>query len=409
LKFSIIITFSFTLFASCTSPDSKDVPTYTVVRGDFENVLSIDGYVEPIRSTTTTCPPRIEGVVGFLIEDGVHVKENDILCIVEVPELQITYDELLISLENAQVNLTKTQADLDMQYALLEAQVKTNAAETQIAQLDSLQIEYATPNQVRIKELELAQVTIQKERFEKKLHALDFIRQSEIRKQELQVRQFANRLQSAKEQLDALTIKAPKDGLAMRAIYPLTGKKLQIGDPVWGRMPLVNLPEFTGMKVKIQAPETDYKHINLNDSVLFSFDAMPENKAWGKIQTKSPVGQPYKENSKVKFFEIEASIDSAALMPEPGFTAYCRIFLKQIKDTLIVPQIAIFEEDSMKVVYVKQGKNFDIRQVSTGTSSPKEIIITAGLQSNEVIALTKPPAALLRGKTMLPPDSTKIN
>jgi hypothetical protein len=328
---------------------------------------------------------------------------------VEVSDLQINYDQLLISYENAQVDLTRTQADMDMQYALLEAQVKTNEAETQIARLDSLQLEYATPNQVKIKELELAQVTIQKERFEKKLQALDFIRKSEVRKKELQLRQFANRIQSVKEQLDALTVKAPKDGLAIRTVNPLTRKKLQVGDPVWSRMPLVNLPEFTGMKVKIQAPETDYKYINLNDPVSFSFDAMPENKAWGKIQMKSPVGQSYKENSKVKFFEIEASIDSALLMPEPGFTAYCRILLKEVKDTLMVPQIAIFEEDSMKVIYVKQEKGFDLRQIATGISSPKEVVITAGLQGNEVVALTQPPASLLRRKLFLPSDSTNTN
>jgi multidrug efflux pump subunit AcrA (membrane-fusion protein) len=396
LKSDIIIISLFSFFVSCTSPDSKGIFTYTVVRGNFEHSLFIDGYVEPVRSTTAICPPQVEGVVGFLVEEGVYVKEGEVICSVEVPELQTTYDELLISLENAQVELTKTQADLDMQYALLEAQVKTNAAETQIARLDSLQLEYATPNQVKIKELELAMVTIQKERFEKKLQALNFIRQSEMRKRELQIRQFANRLQTAKEQLDALTVKAPKDGLAMRAIYPFTGKKLQVGDPVWGRMPLVNLPEFSGMKVKIQAPETDYKYISLNDSVVFSFDAMPDNKAWGKIQMKSPVGQSYKENSKVKFFEIEASIDSASVMPEPGFTASCRIILKQVKDTLTVPQIAVFEEDSIKVVYVKQGNGFSARRITTGISSPKEIIITDGLQGNEVIALTKPPSALLK-------------
>jgi hypothetical protein len=124
---------------------------------------------------------------------------------------------------------------------------------------------------------------------------------------------------------------------------------------------------------------------------------------------KSPVGQSYKENSKVKFFDIEVSIDSALVMPEPGFTTYCCVFLKQVKDTLAIPQIAVFEKDSMKVVYVKQAKGFDVHQVSTGITSPKEVIITAGLQGNEVIALIQPPPSLLRKKILLPADSTKIN
>ncbi|MDR0843797.1 MAG: efflux RND transporter periplasmic adaptor subunit [Tannerella sp.] len=397
-----------TVLVSCTSPDSGNVSTYTVTRGDFENVLYIDGYVEPVRSTTATCPPYVEGVIGFLVEDGTYVKEGDLVAIVEVAELQTSYDSWVTALENAEVDLNMTRANLDMEFALLDAQVKNNEAETQIARLDSLQLQYATPNQVKIKELELAQVSIQKNRYEKKLQALDIIQQSEIRAKELQVRQLANRLQTAKEKLDALTVKAPKDGLAIRATSPMTRQKLQVGDPVWHLMPLVNLPEFTAMKVKIQAPETDYKYINIKDSVLFSFDAMPDNLAWGKIEMKSPVGRQYKEGSKVKFFDIEASIDSTLEMPEPGFTANCRIFLKQIKDTLLIPQIAIFEEDSLKVVYVKQGKHFDMYQVTTGITSPKEAIITAGLQGDEVISLVRPPASAIRKKQFLPPDSVRI-
>jgi multidrug efflux pump subunit AcrA (membrane-fusion protein) len=393
---TFFITLLLIALVSCTSGEVNEIPSCTVSRRDFENSLYIDGYVEPVRSTTATCPPYIEGVVGFLVEDGTYVKEGETLCIVEVAELQISYDQLKTDLENAKANLNKIHADLNMQYALLDAQVKNNEAETQIALLDSLQLKYASSNQVRIKELELQQVNINKTRFEKKLQALEIIRQSEIKKQELQIRQLENRVRSEKEKLDALTVKAPRDGMAIRTVNPLTRKKLQVGDPVWHMMPLVNLPEFSAMKVKIEAPEIDYKYISMDDSVIFSFDAMPENIAGGKIRMKSPVGQPYKEGSKVKFFDIEASIDSALTMPEPGFTANCRILLKLVKDTLVVPQIAVFEMDTLKVVYVKQKNEFEARPVSLGLSSPKEAIIASGLQGNETIALAKPPDKLVK-------------
>lgn len=405
MKFAISVFFWLGLILSCSSGDGSDAATCIVVRRDFENILTIDGYVEPIRSSTANCPPHTEGTVGFLVEDGTFVKEGDVVCIVEVADLQTSYDQVKSQLENAQVELTKTRANLDMQYALLEAQVRTNEAETQIARLDSLQLQYTPPNQIRIKEMELEQVTIQKNRFEKKLKTLDVIRQVEVRRQELLVQQFTNRLQSFRERLDALTVKAPKDGLAVRARYPLTGNKLQVGDMVWHMMPLVNLPEFSGMKVIIQAPEMDYKYISVNDSVIMSFDAMPGNKAYGKIRMKSPVGQQYRRDSKVKFFEIEASIDSVTTMPDPGYTAGCRILLKQVKDTLIVPQIAVFEEDSIKVVYVRRGKKYDMQQIMTGLSSPKDAIVTSGLQGGEEISLTKPPLSSIRKRLYLQPDS----
>jgi multidrug efflux pump subunit AcrA (membrane-fusion protein) len=133
---------------------------------------------------------------------------------------------------------------------------------------------------------------------------------------------------------------------------------------------------------------------------------MPGNAAFGKISIKSPVGQQNDRNSKVKLFDIEASIDSVTKMPEPGFSANCHIIMKQIKDTLIVPQIAVYEEDSMKVVYVKQKNGFEMRQVTTGISSLKETIIASGLNAGEIIALSKPKSSFVRNNVFLPKDTT---
>ncbi|GHT00099.1 hypothetical protein FACS189421_11710 [Bacteroidia bacterium] len=395
-KFSTGFIVLLILLSACHSEEGKDISTYTISRTNFENTLFVDGFVEPVRSANATCPPYIEGVVAYLVEDGVMVNEGDTVCIVEVQQLQTNYDQMLIDLENSKAGLNRIKADLSSQYALLEAQVRNNEAETSIARLDSLQLKYSTANQAKIKELELSRVTIEKERYQKKLQALSIIQQSEIRRRELEIQQFVNRIESFKSQLDALTVKAPKSGLATRAIYRMTGKKLQVGDPVWHLMPLVVIPDLSEMKVKIKSPEVDYKYINTGDSIAYTFDAMPENTAWGKITIKSPVGQQYKEGSKVKFFDIEASIDSTQVMPSPGFTVNGRIFLQQVKDTLVVPQVAIFEVDSMKVVYVKSKKGYEMRQVSTGLTSSKEAIITSGLLENDVVSLSKPPASLVK-------------
>ena len=106
------------------------------------------------------------------------------------------------------------KADLLMQYALLEAQVKNNKADTEIAQLDSLQLQFATPTQKRIKELELERALIEKKKFEKKLEALEIINQSEVRKLELHIQQLTNRLATVKTILDGLTVRSPQIGRA---------------------------------------------------------------------------------------------------------------------------------------------------------------------------------------------------
>ena len=403
-KFWVFLLCVFLIF-SCKQ--DTNIATYTVQYSDFNNSLMIEGFVEPVLSTTLSSPRSCDGTIEFLIDDGVTVEEGEVVCIIEYQALQNEYDQITIALENAEVGLIKTQADLNMQYALLEAQVRTNDADTRIAQMDSLQIAFMSMTQRSIKELELERATIEKARYEKKIEALKVIQQSEIKKLELEIQRFRNRVETMKEQLDALTLKAPKSGLVILANNPLTGTKVKVGDPVWSNFPIATLPQFEQMKVMIMASETDFKSININDSVSYTFDAMPGNTGTGKILKKSPIGQPYKRGSTVKFFEIEASIDSVPTMPEPGFKANCKVVLKQVENVISIPQIAIFDEDSIKIVFVKRKKRYEKRQILTDVSSTKETVISAGLKENEVIALSKPKLSLVKELIALPDSITK--
>ena len=391
------------LFA-CTNDDSK-LSTFTTSYGNFSNTLLIEGFTEPLQSTSITIPGFvggfIDGTVEYIIEDGTIVEEGQVICIIDCPQILSEYEQINISLENAETGLNKTKADLNLQLALLEAQVRTNEADTKISQMDSLQLAFLSPSQRKIKELELERASTEKARYEKKLEALKLIQQSEIRTLEIEIDRLKIRVAAVKERVDALTIKAPRNGLAILAISS-SGNKLQVGDNLWTGRPVATLPDISAMKVMILASESDFKLISINDSVFYTFDAMPGNTGTGKILKKSPIGQPYKRGSNVKIFDIEASLDQVTTMPEPGFTTNCQIFLKQVDDVIAIPQIALFDEDSMKVVFVKRHKGFEKRQVLADMSSTKETVITAGLEEGEVIALSKPNVSLVKTSVILP-------
>lgn len=410
-KFSLIVRTPFMLLIlvlfSCNRQDYKALLLVGTSPSDFEDILTIDGTVESVQSYTLTCPDDMDAEVVFLIEDGTMVKEGDVVCILENRELQSEYDQLLIEVENSKAGQNKSKADLNMRYALLDAQVKSINAQTAIANLDSLQLQYSSPNQRRIKELEIQKAAIEKQKLEKKLKALETINRSQIRGLELRLQRWENRAQNAKDMLDKLTLKATQSGMAMRVTSMLTGKMVQEGDQVWSGMPLVSIPDLSKMKVTILASEASYKRINVNDSVEYSFDAMPGNVAWGRILKKAPVGKPVKKDSKVKVFEVEASIDSSLTLPEPGLTANCNVVIQRILDTIVVPQLAIFEVDSMKVVYVKHPKCYEERQVLSGASSPKNAVIVAGLSGNERISLIKPTSSSIKQHTLLPKSIVK--
>jgi biotin carboxyl carrier protein len=236
--------------------------------------MMIEGFVEPVNTTSIVLPP-CDGTILFLVEDGTYVEEGEVICIIEWQSLQGQYDQILISLETAEVGLIRTKADLNMQLAILEAQVRTNDADTRMAQMDSARIAFMSVNDRLIKELELERASIEKARYEKRLEALKVIQQSDIRRIELEIARFKINIDRTKEQLDALTIKAPHSGLIIRNINWDTGTKLNILMVEAGYLKNtdgIKLPTYSGQVIGIT---TVTRHSSRGEYVqcLFGADA----------------------------------------------------------------------------------------------------------------------------------------
>lgn len=396
------------LFSACKPDGRASIPTFTVTRTDFEDYIIIEGQVEPLQTTTVSCPSGIQGTIVFLIDDGAKVSEGELICVIEDKNIETTYEQFQLDLENAEANLNKTRANLELQYSMLEADVLNNEAQTQIANLDSLQMQYSSPNVRRISELQLEQSAITRRKLEQKLNALRFIQQSEIRKQEFNIKRRQDNLNNILKQMETLKIYAPKSGLARRVVHRITDIKIIEGDPIWEGMPIVTIPDTDSIKVLIYAHEADYKRIQTNDSVSYDFDAMPGNWGHGRILRKAPMGLPLRRDSRIKIFEIEATVDSIHEIPAPGLSTKCRINLQQVRDTVVIPQIAVFNSDSIKVVYVRNGKHFEMREIIQGISSAKITVVRAGLQPGEVITLSKPPANRIKKSTLLPDSLRRL-
>lgn len=381
--------------ASCQPSDRNPLPVHEVAYSTFTDALRAEGTVESINSIPINCPKGAGGTIVFLVEEGTRVKEGDVLCRIEDPMLGTDYEDLLINLEQNRADLSKTYADHALELAILEAQIQNNEAQKAITSLDSVQLAFIPGNQRRIKELELQQSAIQNSRFEKKLKTLKIIQQSELRKQLRGIERVESRVKELEERIASLTLRAPRSGLVVRGVNPVSNTKFIVGDNAWEGLPLLIMPDMEQMKVKIMATEGQFKRLKIGDKVEFSFDAQPDNHARGTITKKAPIGQPIKRRSKVKVFEVEASVDSSRHIPTPGMSAQCRIILQQLSDTLVIPQIALFERDSAKVVYVEKGKGYEVREVVPGLSSPSEVVITKGLKAGEHISLLLPDDQLI--------------
>jgi HlyD family secretion protein len=175
------------------------------------------------------------------------------------------------------------------------------------------------------------------------------------------------------------------------------GGPIKEGSVLFMNTPVLQFPDLSKMQVSAEVLEADFKKIDRGQKVMITVDAAQKLVTTGKVNRKSLMGRTAQRysDSKVKFYEVIIDIDSCHSKMKPGLSADCEITLKEAKDTLFVPSLAIFVRDSARVVYVKGKNSFIPVKVETGLSGSSHTIITNGLKGDEIIALSEPPNSLI--------------
>lgn len=377
---------------SCSSSGEQDMPLFVVQRTAFEDMIVMEGTTEAQFSINIPTPNNLEGTIGFILENGTHVKAGDTVCIIDAPEAETEYDERKKRLESRLAELEKLTANQELERALLEANIRSSEAEAILAEYDSAQMQYMSPTARRIQELQLERAALSRSRYQRQLDAQDVMDKAEVMRLKSRIARDRRRLEEAKKIVDSRVVLAPSDGIFVRGRVPWGAREEHVvGTTLHGRFLVGTLPDVSKMKVKMQIPEAEYKRISEGDTVEYVFDAMPGNKGWGRIVKLATVGKGRTQGSPVKVFDVEASVDSVIQPLAPGISAICRIYMQRKPDVLVVPMVCIHQVDSQKkVVYVKKRFSFKEREVTLGLTSQKEAIVTEGLSEGDIISLLKP-------------------
>ena len=361
-----------------------------VERRDYSEEITLSGITQSENTTTLFCGEDTDGEIAYVIEDGTYVQEGDTLCIIDSPNLQKSMDDMVERQKTVEAELVKTAANYELEHAIMLANELRNEAEAQLSSLDSLQMEFSPELQRRISELNLRKASIERERYRRNMKTQEIVHNVDMQRIRTLKKAIGRRIAEQRERINALVVRAPHDGYALCADAPSGHEKLTIGTSVWERCPLIIMPDLNRMEVLLNVPENDYKRMEIDDPVTFTFSAIPDSMAWGHIIRMIPVGKDV-GTGKVKLFEVTATIDSAQSVIMPQSTAQCAIRLRTMKDTLVVPSVCVYDRDSIKVVYVHHGKGLaEEREVTVAASSTNEVVIAHGVEEGEELFLLKP-------------------
>ena len=189
--------------------------------------------------------------------------------------------------------------------------------------------------------------------------------------------------------VEALRLK--RDELLASMESPMDGTVVEVfaesGTWVAQNSPVLKIANLDKLIVRVQVSEYDAPSIKPGQKVTFSGDAIKKEKIEGKVIRVSPVATNINLGSSQEVMvevEIEVTKNSANL--KPGYSVDADIITAEINDAVVIPLLAVFEENDENFVYiVKEDYTVEKRKIEVGAYSDLYVEVKGVKEGEKVI------------------------
>jgi RND family efflux transporter MFP subunit len=353
-----------------TADDTGNAPSAAVVkvaRGNIADSLEIASEFQPFQEVDVYA--KVSGYIQKLYVDyGTHVKQGQILAVLEIPELQQQLQQDEASVRRSNQELTRAHEDLN------RAQSAYTVAHLTYTRLADVQ--KSRPELVAQEEIDVSK-------------GKDMEADAEVSSQKAALSAAEEALLAAKAALgkdqamfDYARMTAPFDGVITQ-IYARTGALLPAGTASTskGDSALCRLSQNSLLRLVIPVPERAVPTIQIGQSVSVAVSGV--NRAFeGKIVRFS---DQIDMNTRTMHTEVDVPNPKYELVS--GMYASVKIPLHSAAKVLTLPIQAVQAGEAGKgtVLVVNGSSKIESRNVALGLQSASDIEITSGLQENETV------------------------
>lgn len=382
------------VFCACNQKVERKVPESKVEQGTFFIDIYEEGEIEAINSINISSPNmpwRFGNLkISNIINDGTEVKVGDTLITFDPSEVRkaiLDYEERLI-VTNAELEKMLAQHELEMEELNADYEVTRISHEITRMQLESA----AHESDIKRREirLNLDKADISLARAREQIENRRKIQIEEVKQKRLAILQDEERLEEAYRTLDKLYVVAPSPGIAIISHNWSTGGKYQLGDQCRSSQLIIQLPDLSKVKAKVDINEVDISKVKKGLKVLIRPDAFSDSVFTGHVMTVANLAQSKDNKSDIKVFPVEIVIDGDNKTLLPGLTVSCRIIVDEIVNVKYVPLEALHIEGNKSFVYKKVLNGYDKVEVQAGYANSDYVIIESGLEAHDCVALISP-------------------
>jgi HlyD family secretion protein len=197
---------------------------------------------------------------------------------------------------------------------------------------------------------------------------------------------FQNRVDSIKRGMETFETKSDRDGVV---IYKAkwNGERFQVGETVWGRQAILEIPDLNTLIAESSIPEVDIAKVKLDQRVEITMDAFPGKTYTGRVKKIGTLVRPKSWDIPNKILDAHIAFDNLdTSIMRPGMSARAKIQTGSIANCIAVPLKSVRSTVDGSLVKIKTEQGWVERRVRLGDSNGVEIQVLEGLTPGESIA-----------------------
>ena len=334
------------LLVGCASPEpTSEGPNLRVTRGNVAARVLLTGELDAVHAESLVVPqtPVWSLSVQWLEEDGAAVKAGDPVVEFDASALDSQLSGFLTERTKARSNLERQHADNTVGLAGAQFELDKQELLLQKAELRaSVPKENLGRREWQERQLALARTQAAVTAAEDGLATRQQANQLEIEVLEIERDTLERQIEAASDAIDALVLRAPKDGVLLIADHPWLGRKYDLGDESWPGSTVVRLPDLSVMQVKATLPDVDDGQLAVGMAATCVLDAYPQRRWTGTVtEVGSVAGKPSRDSLR-RHFNVTITLDETD--PDvmlPGMSVRAEIVTKRADDVLVAPRAAL--------------------------------------------------------------------
>ena len=375
----------------------ETVPLLEVRMEPFQQRITAEGVLEAVRSTPLSSPPRTEGPakIAWMVEDGIVVEQGDIIVRFDPTERERELLEGEVALSTVESKILHSQAQT-------EASLHDVERDRQLAQFElDMARNFSSKDPEIFSRMEIIEAQIDEELAGLKLEYAEGSEQiqeslsaSEMKLFNIERTQAEVKIRQANDALNALEVRAPHDGIVI-FVRDWRGNIKQVGDTVYLRQAIAELPALDIMKADIYVLEADAGGLQEGRPAELTVEAAPERSFSATIRYVDRMPKPKVRGVPVQYFSVTLGLEETdPEIMKPGQRVRATLVLVESDAAIVVPRQAVFEREGKKivyrVVYRQGGSGFEEVEVRLGPSSLGRVVLEDGISEGDAIALRDP-------------------